>query len=43
MRTITMEKSNDKTMIMGNPPHVGEILRELYLAPLGISVTDAAA
>ena len=28
---------------MHNPPHVGEILRELYLAPLNISVTDAAA
>jgi len=28
--------------MMHNPPHVGEILRELYLEPLGISVTDAA-
>lgn len=27
---------------MYNPPHVGEILRELYLEPLNISVTDAA-
>lgn len=29
-------------MIMHNPPHVGEILWEVYLEPLGISVTDAA-
>lgn len=29
-------------MLMNNPPHVGEILRELYLEPLGISVTEAA-
>lgn len=29
-------------MSMHNPPHVGEILRELYLEPLEISVTDAA-
>jgi addiction module HigA family antidote len=27
---------------MYNPPHPGEILRELCLDPLGISVTDAA-
>jgi addiction module HigA family antidote len=27
---------------MHNPPHPGEILRELCLEPLGISVTDAA-
>ncbi len=27
---------------MHKPPHVGEILRELYLEPLGVSVTDAA-
>ena len=29
-------------MLMHNPPHVGEILRELYLEPLEISVTEAA-
>jgi addiction module HigA family antidote len=29
-------------MLMYNPPHPGEILRELCLEPLGISVTDAA-
>jgi addiction module HigA family antidote len=29
-------------MIMHNPPHPGEILKELCLEPLGLSVTDAA-
>ncbi|MSS73925.1 MAG: addiction module antidote protein, HigA family [Candidatus Latescibacteria bacterium] len=29
-------------MKMHNPPHPGEVLRELCLEPLGISVTEAA-
>ncbi len=29
-------------MLMHNPPHPGEILKELCLQPLGVSVTDAA-
>ena len=29
-------------MLMYNPPHPGEVLRELCLEPLGISVTAAA-
>lgn len=29
-------------MLMHNPPHPGEVLRELCLEPLGLSVTDAA-
>ena len=29
-------------MRMHNPPHPGEVLRELCLEPLGISVTSAA-
>jgi addiction module HigA family antidote len=29
-------------MKMHNPPHPGEILRELCLNPLGLSVTEAA-
>ena len=29
-------------MRMHNPPHPGEVLRELCLEPLGVSVTDAA-
>lgn len=32
-----------KTIRMQNPPHPGEILRELCLVPLNLSVTDAAA
>jgi addiction module HigA family antidote len=27
---------------MYNPPHPGEVIRELCLEPLGVSVTDAA-
>ncbi len=30
-------------MRMHNPPHPGEILRELYLKPLGLTITAAAA
>jgi addiction module HigA family antidote len=29
-------------MLMHNPPHPGEVLRELCLEPLGLTVTDAA-
>ena len=29
-------------MTMHNPPHPSEVIRELCLQPLGISVTDAA-
>ncbi|MGB0722709.1 MAG: HigA family addiction module antitoxin [Gammaproteobacteria bacterium] len=29
-------------MLMHNPPHPGEIIKELCLEPLGLSVTDAA-
>lgn len=29
-------------MRMHNPPHPGEILRELWLAPLGLSITAAS-
>lgn len=29
-------------MNMHNPPHPGEVVRELCLEPLGLSVTDAA-
>ena len=30
-------------MPMKNPPHPGEIIRDLYLEPLGLTVTEAAA
>jgi len=29
-------------MMMHNPPHPGEVIRELCIKPLGITVTDAA-
>jgi addiction module HigA family antidote len=29
-------------MTMHNPPHPGEVIRELCLEPLGLSVTEAA-
>jgi addiction module HigA family antidote len=29
-------------MLMRNPPHPGEILKELCLKPLGLTVTEAA-
>ena len=28
---------------MKNPPHPGELIRDLYLEPLGLTVTEAAA
>jgi addiction module HigA family antidote len=30
------------TMLMHTPPHPGEVLRQLCLEPLGLSVTEAA-
>ena len=33
----------EKLMEMHNPTHPGEVLKELYLEPLGLSVTEAAA
>ena len=29
-------------MVMHNPPHPGEIIRELCIEPLGLTITDAA-
>ncbi len=37
MATIT-----DKRTKMHDPAHPGEILRDLYLAPLGVTITQAA-
>ena len=37
-----MKTTTESTMTMYNPPHPGEILRELCLEPLGLSVTEAA-
>lgn len=30
-------------MPMKNPPHPGEIIRDLYLEPLGLTMTEVAA
>jgi antitoxin HigA-1 len=38
MKTIT----KDDRMKMHNPPHPGEILRDLCLEPMKLTVTDAA-
>lgn len=37
-----MATTIEKSMTIHNPAHPGEILRELYLNPLGITVTQAA-
>ena len=34
--------TTDMAMTMHNPPHPGEVIRELCLEPLGLSVTEAA-
>jgi addiction module HigA family antidote len=39
MKTITRRET---AMLMHNPPHPGEVLRDLCLEPLGLSVTAAA-
>jgi addiction module HigA family antidote len=39
MKTITRKET---AMLMHNPPHPGEVLRDLCLEPLGLSVTAAA-
>ncbi len=38
MKTTTKENS----LLMHNPPHPGEVLRELCLEPMGLTVTAAA-
>ena len=37
-----MRTTTKSAMKMHNPPHPGEVLRELCLQPLGLSVTRAA-
>lgn len=38
----TTETITEKSMVIHNPPHPGEVLRELCLEPLGLTVTAAA-
>lgn len=40
--SITRITTEVVPMLMYNPPHPGEVLRELCLDPLGLSVTEAA-
>ena len=40
--SITRTTIEVDTMKMHNPPHPGEVLRELCLKPLGLAVTEAA-
>jgi addiction module HigA family antidote len=35
-------KDQGRTMTMKNPPHPGEIIRDLCMEPLGLTVTKAA-
>jgi hypothetical protein len=37
-----MEQAIERVGPMRHPPHPGEVLNEMVIAPLGISVTDAA-
>ena len=37
-----MKTTTKSPLKMHNPPHPGEVLRELCLAPLGLTVTQAA-
>ena len=37
-----MATTTERTTRMHNPAHPGEILRELYLDPMGVSITRAA-
>ena len=39
---ITATIIKEYEMAMHNPPHPGEIIRELCLEPLGLTVTEAA-
>lgn len=38
----TTKTTTKRGMVMHNPPHPGEVLRELCLEPLGVTVTAAA-
>ena len=42
MPAVLITRIITEAMLMHNPPHPGEVLRELCLEPLGVSVTEAA-
>lgn len=37
-----MAITTERSARMANPAHPGEILRELYLEPMGVTITEAA-
>ena len=37
-----MDLDLEKLGIMYNPPHVGEVLKEEYIVPLGLTITETA-
>ena len=40
--SIILIITKEKNMVMHNPPHPGEVIRELCIEPLGLTVTEAA-
>ncbi len=42
MSITSITTKGEQFMEMHHPPHPGEVIRELCLKPLGLSVTDAA-
>ena len=39
---ITIVTTKENKMVMHNPPHPGEVIKELCIEPLGLTVTEAA-
>ncbi|MCJ7684251.1 MAG: HigA family addiction module antitoxin [Desulfobacteraceae bacterium] len=42
MSIISITTKGEGNMVMHNPPHPGEVIRELCIEPLGLTVTEAA-
>jgi len=42
MSIISITTKGEENMVMHNPPHPGEVIRELCIEPLGLTVTEAA-
>jgi addiction module HigA family antidote len=39
---VDVDYHEEKKMVMHNPPHPGEVIKELCIEPLGLTVTEAA-
>jgi antitoxin HigA-1 len=39
---ITMITTEEEKMVVHNPPHPGEVIKELCIEPLGLTVTETA-